>query len=270
MERMHKFFILPGYLFCFLCFYVQAALDSETIVITPKFIKEKSFKNSPAHPGQLRKYPQVAVVLGGGGARGLCHIGVLKVLDNAGIPVDIVVGTSMGSVVGALYAAGESGKELEEMALTVDWTDIFHDKFNRERLFYTQKYNSPNHLLEMRIKNRKFALPVALTSGQKIANFFTQRTFEAACHSGNDFDRLPNRFRSICTDFVAGKKKAFNHGIMAKIIRASMAVPFAFTPVSIDGRPYVDGGMCDNLPIETALSMGADYIIAINVKPGLR
>ncbi|MEW6042565.1 MAG: patatin-like phospholipase family protein, partial [Elusimicrobiota bacterium] len=122
----------------------------------------------------------------------------------------------------------------------------------------------------MRIKEKRFALPIALTSGQKIINFLTDAIIDSCYFANNDFDRLPRRYRTICTDFIKGYKQEFSNGNMVKIIRASMAVPFAFTPVLINDNVYVDGGMCDNLPISTAISMGADYIIAVNAKPGLR
>lgn len=221
-------------------------------------------------PHKPIKKPKVGLALSGGGARGLAHIGILKALENASIQVDMIAGTSMGSIIGGLYAAGYSADELEQLAQSIDWTDLFIDTPPRTDLFLGQKQEKAKHFLQIRFADWKPYLPPAYTAGQKLSNLLTSLTLEANYRSGGNFDHLDIPFRTVTTDLVSGEKVVLSQGDLGEALRASLTIPLLFTPVERGEHLLVDGGIVDYLPVDVLRDMGADIIIAVNILNSLR
>lgn len=219
--------------------------------------------------------PTVGLVLGGGGAKGFAHIGVLRVLEQAGVPIDIIVGTSMGAVVGGLYAAGRSPDELSATATDIDWNAAFQDRGARGARSMRRKTDDRRLAgqLGVGISLGGFELPRGAIQGQRLTQLL--RTNLGSAGTVDDFDQLPIRFRPIAVDLETAEVLALERGDLALAIRASMSIPGIVAPVSWDGRLLIDGGMRSNLPIEFARALGADVIIAVDVgsmappEPGL-
>jgi NTE family protein len=225
-------------------------------------------------PGQAAepaaKRPRIGLALSGGGARGFAHIGVIKVLQEWRIPVDVIAGTSMGSVVGGLRALGYSPDELAGIAKNVNWQEIFRDETPREALFYGQKQAESKFFIQLGVRGLKLELPSGLSAGQKIFNLFSLLTLPAA--GIQDFDHLPIPYRAVATDLVSGQEVVLDGRrlSLAEAMRASMSVPGAFTPVDSGDMLLVDGGLVKNLPVDVVQGMGADLVIAVNVSAPLR
>ncbi|MFH0918985.1 MAG: patatin-like phospholipase family protein [Fibrobacterota bacterium] len=213
--------------------------------------------------------PKIALVLAGGGSRGFAHVGVIKALEREGIVPDIVVGTSMGSVVGGFYAAGIPCDELERLALSINWDDLFRDTPLRSDKFLTQKKGEESHQLAFRFNSGRIVIPTALNAGHNIINLFLDKTLGADYRAGFNFDSLGKQYRALATDLVNARRVVLKEGCLAEAIRASMAVPFLFTPFTLDRKMLVDGGFMNILPVDVARDMGADVIIAVDVKPVL-
>jgi NTE family protein len=214
--------------------------------------------------------PRVGLVLSGGGALGAAHIGVLKVLEELRVPIDCVAGTSIGAIVGGIYAAGYTPQEIEDVVLAIRWSDLLDDRPDRRRVPYRRKQDDLTFLtrLEVGFNRGKFQLPSALVEGQKL-NFLLQAlTIHTVGLSS--FDDLPVPFRTIATDLETGDEVVLDRGDLAHAIRASMAVPGVFSPVEIGGRLLVDGGLVNNLPVDQGRAMGADVVIAVDVGEPLR
>jgi len=213
--------------------------------------------------------PKIGLVLAGGGARGASHVGVLKVLERERIPIDYVAGTSMGSIVGGMYASGMPPEEIERQMAAIDWDDVFHDKVDREDRSYRRKTDDRLWLFGAKpgFSEGKLKLPPGLVQGQKIGLLLTSLTLPVA--EIESFDDLPIPFRAIAADIQTGEKVVLDSGNLAKAIRASMAVPAALSPVPWDGRRLVDGGIASNLPVEVVKDMGADIIIAVDLGEAL-
>lgn len=207
--------------------------------------------------------PRIGLVLSGGGAKGLAHIGVLKVLEKHNIPIDYITGTSMGSIVGALYALGYSADAIERIARDINWADIFEGSVNRIDISVEEKDEADRYLLEFPIKNAKVVLPKGLISGQKLEMLLAKLTWSV--HGQNDFSKFHIPFKCIATDIETGNAYVLDHGFLPDALRASMAIPSVFTPVVIDGKLLVDGGIVRNLPASDVKEMGADFIIGVNV-----
>lgn len=209
--------------------------------------------------------PRIALVLSGGGARGLAHIGVLKVLESLQVPVDLVVGTSMGAVVGGAYAAGRSPHDLEVLMRGADWDNILADRPPRDELSFRRRED--DRLLASRVEfgltSQGVRLPNA-AAGNSGLEFTLQRLPPAASHD-TQVDQLPLPFRAVATDLLSGQMVVLSDLPLRQAIRASMAVPGLFTPVRLQGRLLVDGALVRNLPIDVARQMGADLIIAVDV-----
>lgn len=213
--------------------------------------------------------PKVGLVLSGGGARGVAHIGVLKVLEEMRIPVDYVVGTSMGSIVAGAYAMGNDPAALEARLKTVAWDEVLNDRPPRlERSPYA-KANERNNISsqELGLRDAKVQVPRGLNYGQQIEFFFN--TLAAQTGEVGHFDQLDIPFRAVATDIETGKMVVLQRGGIARAMRASMSVPGIFAPVEIDGHALLDGGLVRNLPVDVARGMGADIIIAINLGSAL-
>jgi NTE family protein len=209
--------------------------------------------------------PRIGLVLSGGGARGAAHVGVLKVLDELRIPIDAIAGTSMGAVVGGLYASGLSGREIEKLMSSVDWQDAFRDRSRRVDLSFRRKREDRDFLVQLPLGLRggKFQLPRGLIQGQKLSLILRELTLHAA--AVRDFDDLPTRFRAVSTDLETGKPVVLGSGDLATAIRASVSAPGLFTPVESEGLILVDGGIAENLPIDVARSMNVDMLIVVDV-----
>ncbi|MFH1903337.1 MAG: patatin-like phospholipase family protein, partial [Candidatus Omnitrophota bacterium] len=209
--------------------------------------------------------PKVGLVLSGGGARGAAHIGVLKVLEKQHIIVDYLAGTSMGAVVGGLYASGLSPEEIEEELESIDWKDVFSDAPNRQELPFRRKKDAQKYLtgVEIGVKNGKIALPKGLIAGQKLGFLLKSLTLHTT--DIDEFDRLPIPFRAIAADIETGEMVVLSRGNFAEALRASMSIPGIFSPVEIDGRLLVDGGIARNLPVDVVKQMGADVVIAVDI-----
>jgi len=215
--------------------------------------------------------PRIGLVLGGGGARGAAHIGVLRVLERERIPIDYVVGTSMGAIVGGLYASGLSAEQIEQVLNSIDWGDAFDDRSPRPDRPFVRKRDDDNYLVKRDLgldDDLNVRFPAGLIAGQKIDLILKQNTLHV--DRIDDFDRLPTPFRAIATDILTGQEVVLAHGDLARSIRASMSVPAIFAPVEIDGRLLVDGGVANNVPVNVVRQMGADVVIAVDVgSPGL-
>jgi len=208
--------------------------------------------------------PKIGLVLGGGGARGAAHVGVLRALREMNIPIDYVTGTSMGSVVGSLFAIGLDPDEIEDILLGVDWDDLFSDRPARpERVFRRKQDSSAAHLpVEWGWKGR-IVLSSGVIAGQKLSFAFRDDYLYLAGHDG--FDNLPYPFRAVATDLQTGLMFVPDRGNLLKIVRASMSIPGVFPPVKWQGLTLVDGYLARNLPVDICREMGADIIIAVDV-----
>ncbi len=212
--------------------------------------------------------PKIGLALSGGGARGIAHVGVLEALEELNVPIDYIAGTSMGSIVGGLYASGLSIQELRRSVEDIDWDRIFNLKGDRDQLSYREKQN------QRRLFQFEFGLdedygltaPSGFVGGQDL--FLALKRLTRNINT-DDFSKLPIPFRAVAVDVNTAEVYWVEKGDLALALRASMAVPFAFAPVEIDGRLLVDGGILNNLPVDVVKAMGADIVIAINISAPL-
>ncbi len=209
--------------------------------------------------------PRIGLALSGGGARGIAHVGVLKVLDEMRIPISCVTGTSMGAVVGGTYAAGRTPQEMEKEVIAADWDTIFRDAPPRKEIAVRRKVDDYLTLFkpEFGVKDGGLALPKGVIAGVSIETFFRELSMPA--FGIGDFDKLPIPFRAMATDIETGDSVVLSKGSLAQAMRASMSVPGAIAPVEIDGHLLVDGGIANNLPIDEARKLCGDIIIAVNI-----
>jgi NTE family protein len=208
--------------------------------------------------------PRVGLVLSGGGARGAAHVGVLKVLEGMRVPIDAIAGTSMGAVVGGLYASGMSAAEIEATLGAVDWEEVLGDRPPRDDLSFRRKEEDRNFLvrLPLGLHGGEFRLPKGLVQGQRLNELLRRLTLPVA--TVKDFDALPTRFRAVATDLESGDRVVLRSGDLTTAMRASMSVPGVFVPVESQGRLLVDGGLADNLPVDVARAMGVDVLIVVD------
>jgi NTE family protein len=213
---------------------------------------------------------KIGLALSGGGARGLAQIGVLKALEREKIPIDCIAGTSMGGILGGLYAAGYSAEELEKISEKTDWNDLLTDTPPRLSLFLSQREEKEGSLFQFRLNGLKPYIPSALTSGQKLTNLFTNLAMRADLTSKwfnkpySSFDNLKIPFRAVTTDLVTGQMVVLSSGDLAMALRATMTIPLAFSPVEMGDKLLVDGGLVEPIPVQVAKDMGADLVIAVN------
>ncbi len=212
--------------------------------------------------GRLR----VGLVLGGGGARGAAHIGVLRELERLRIPVDAIAGTSMGAIVGGLYATGMTAEELESLVASMDWAAALTDQSPRKDLSFRRKQDDREFPMdfEIGVRDGGVVIPQGVIQGQKLDLILRELTLDAS-HLQH-FDELPIPFRAIATDIATGEAVALDRGDLAMAIRASMSVPAAFAPVEIDGKTLVDGGIAGNLAVDVVRTMDVDVVIAVDVE----
>ncbi len=214
-------------------------------------------------PPAARQRPVVAVVLSGGAALGFAHVGVLKVIEEMGIPVDIVVGASMGAVVGGLYAAGYSPSDMERIAATVDWRSGFDDALADSPYGFQEREVSRRFPLTVGFDSGGFWAGRGLLAGQSITTLLEELTLKVS--AVDDFDKLPRRYRAVAADVATGEEVVLSRGRLADAMRASATIPLLFKPFTLEGRPLVDGGVVNRLPTDVARDLGADIVIAVDV-----
>jgi NTE family protein len=209
--------------------------------------------------------PRVCLVLSGGGSRGMAHIGVLKVLEELKVPIDCIAGTSMGAVVGGLYASGMTAAQIDATMRSVDWQEAFRDAPPRRDLAFRRKQDDRNFLvrLPLGLKHGQILLPKGFIQGQKLQETLRQLTLPFS--NSTDFDLLPTPFRAVATDLLTGNAVLMDKGDLAIAMRASISAPGVFAPVETQGRVLVDGGLAENLPIDVARAMHADILIVSDV-----
>lgn len=231
-------------------------------------------QDSSAAPGR----PKIGVVLSGGGAKGAAHIGVLKYLEEAGIPIDYVAGTSMGSIVGGMYALGYSPQEILDIISNVDWNELISNQLDRRQMSYHRKGVKGTQLFtvpfNMKGKNEslqnisfKNSLPKGMVSGDNIMNLFN--SLAVGYSDAMSFNDLPVPFLCIATNMLTGEAEVVDKGEFTKALRASMAIPILFDPIKMNDALYADGGLTINFPVEQCRAMGADIIIGVSMSPGL-
>ena len=258
---------------CF-SFYITAAWASSPTATLSAPAATLSAPPAPSAPPALSASPAlsappadtrpiVALALAGGGAWGLSHIGVIKVLEEAGIPVDIVAGTSMGAIIGGLYSTGYNSSELDSIARATDWDDLLFEGRPTGTESYQERMDAAKYLGPVHFTLDGISMNGGIIPGHKIVRYMDILTLHipASC----DFDQLPRKFRAVATDVTTGEKVIFREGSLVGAMRASMSIPGVFSPWEENGRVYVDGFVVDNLPITVARSLEPDIVIAVNL-----
>jgi len=208
--------------------------------------------------------PKIAYVFSGGGAKGMAHVGVLKVLEEVGLQPDYITGTSMGSIMGGLYAIGYTAKEISHIIETVDWSSVLTNEIPANQVIMRRKDDYSKFLMEMPVYGGKPELPSGLIEGQKLSELFSNLTWRQA--GVNNFNEFPTPFTCIGTDILKGGMVEMNSGDLSSAMRASMAIPSVFTPVIRDtSHILVDGGVVRNFPVQEVIDMGADIVIGVYV-----
>ena len=212
--------------------------------------------------------PKVAVVLSGGGAKGTAHIGALKVIEEAGIPIDYVVGTSMGAIVGGLYSIGYTPQQLDSMVNAQNWKFLLSDAPNPKDVLLDDRLKSERYVLSIPFSLKSANISDAgIIKGRNLARLFS--TLTDGYQDSVNFNRLPIPFACVSENLVDGSEVVFHEGILATAMRSSMSIPGVFVPVDLNGMVLVDGGMVNNYPVDVALGMGAGYIIGVDVQSPL-
>lgn len=211
--------------------------------------------------------PKLGVTLSGGGAKGLAHIGILKAIDSAGLKVDYITGTSMGSIIGSLYAVGYSADSIEQIARAIDWDLLLSNSSSLRSIFMEEKDEYSKYILELPWLNHSFHLPSGVLQGQELWLKFSELFFPV--YAQKDFSKFSIPFRCISTDVGTGEAVVLKDGEIISAVRSSMAIPSVFTAVDHEGRKLIDGGVVRNFPVRDVREMGAEYVIGSNVATGL-
>lgn len=219
--------------------------------------------NPITHQQEQEDPVRVGLVLSGGGAKGIAHIGILEAIERAGLRIDYITGTSMGALVGGLYAIGYTSDQLAEIVLSDDFTDLFRDRKDRRFITNYEKIIDERILVSFPLERGRIALPQGVITGQSIYMLLSRLAWPVA--GVDTFDDFLIPFAAIGTDLETGEAKVFRSGYLPDVLRASMSIPSVFTPVEIGDNIYIDGGMIRNLPVQDALEMGATVIIAVDV-----
>lgn len=212
--------------------------------------------------------PKIGLVLSGGGAKGLAHIGTLKVIDSLGIKIDHIAGTSMGAIVGSLYASGYTGKQLDSIFETINFDQIISDEIPRKAQTYYERRDDERYVVTLPFKDFQVSVPSSLSKGQNVYNLLSQLLSHVK--DVNDFNKLPIPFFCVATDIETGKEVILNSGYLPRAVNASGALPSLFAPVEIEDQLLTDGGVTDNYPIEKLRALGMDVIIGVDVQDGLK
>ena len=210
--------------------------------------------------------PKLGLVLSGGGAKGIAHVGILKAMEKAGLRPDYIAGTSMGAIIGGLYSIGYSADQIESIIRSINWEEILSNNIPMNYISYEEKEYYNRFLIELPVESGRILLPMGLIEGQMLSEILNHYTWPAMEYK--HFDELPIPFRCIATDVSTGQPIIFEKGSLAEALRASMAIPTAFSAVEIDSTIAVDGGVVDNFPADVLKQMGADIIIGMNVTLG--
>jgi NTE family protein len=250
---------------------ISALYAQNKIIVHPRFADYSESHRDIVPLKKLRR-PKVGLVLSGGGSRGVAQVGVLKALEKSHIPIDLIVGTSIGGLVGGLYASGYSTDQLQTLVDTTNWVDVlsFTDEADRTTLFVGQKQTADKNLLTIRFDGLTPVIPSSLSSGQRLTNFINQLALQGIYHPKQSFDDLKIPFRAVATDLVTGKRVVLSSGNLAEALRASITVPLLYSPVKRDSQILTDGGLISNIPVEVAREMNMDIIIAVDVSSPLR
>ena len=241
----------------------RARIGMLFVFILTQLTSLTSFAQAPVENQATR--PRIGLVLSGGGARGIAHVGVLKVLEELQVPIDAIAGTSMGALVGGLYASGLSANQIEALVNSLDWQAAFRDRPSRTTLGFRRKQDDRNFLVRysLGVGKEGVELPTGLIQGQNQTQILRGATLPVA--DITNFDQLPIPFRAIATDLESGKEVVMDSGDLVTAMRASMSAPGVFTPVELNGRLLVDGGLVNNLPTDIARQMHVDVLIVIDV-----
>jgi NTE family protein len=214
------------------------------------------------------KRPKIGLVLTGGGAKGFAHIGVLKVIEKAGIKIDYIGGTSMGAVVGGLYASGYSAQQIDSIFQNTNFDELLQDYIPRTSKSFYEKKNDELYAMSLPFNKFSLGVPIALSKGMYNYNLLTKLTHKV--RHVRDFNKLPIPFLCIATNIETGEQLVLNNGYLPQALLASSAFPTLFSPVEIDGKVLIDGGVTNNYPIDEVKKMGADIIIGVDVQDGLK
>ncbi len=221
-----------------------------------------------AQQDEALQKPRVGLVLSGGGAKGLAHIGALKVIEESGVHIDYIGGTSMGAIVGALYASGYSATQLDSLFRKTDLTELIQDNMPRDAKTFYEKEDSERYALTLPFNNFKLSFPQGLSSGQNIYNTLVRMLYHV--RDVRDFNELQTPFFCIATNVETGKQVLLNKGYLPEAILASGTFPSLFQPSTVDGEVLIDGGVLNNYPVEELRALGADIVIGVDVQHGLR
>jgi NTE family protein len=240
------------------------------IVCSASFTDLAVAEESTLFPDSERQRPTVALVLGGGGAHAVAHLGILQELERQRVPIDMIIGTGLGAVVGGLYASGMPLSEIQEFLTGTNWPDIFDPDTQREDLSYRRKRDDEDFLIKYRvgIKDGQAQLPNALVPNEKLARLL--QTTLAHTKGVDSFDQLPIPFRTVTMDLVTGEEVVLDSGSLDRAILASLSSPGTLPPVDIDGRPLITGSLLNNIPVDVAQNLGAGIILVADIGPYTR
>lgn len=268
----HRTWLLRRFALRLLLPFISLSLFAQSKYVISPSDTAGPFRGISVHPGEHAGRPKVGVVLSGGGGRGLAQIGVLRALEQNHIPIDFIVGNSLGSVVGGLYAAGYSTMQLESIATHTDWSELlsFSEETKRTDLFVGQKQSEEEGYLLIRFDGLAPIIPSSISGGQRFSNFFSYLSLQALYHPDPGFDGLKVPFRATATDLISGKRVVLDRGSLAEAMRASITVPLLYSPLERDSMFMVDGGLTSNIPVDIARAAGCDIVLAVNSTSSMR
>jgi NTE family protein len=220
--------------------------------------------SAPAGADEIPR-PRLTLALSGGGARGIAHVGVLKALEENGIQVDAIAGTSVGALVGSLYASGHRANQLEGIIASLDWQSLFDGRSDRRLLPLARRRDDAPPIVGLGFDSWKVRLPASALGEYRVNRFLIEELAAASFAAGGDFDRLKIPFRAIATALDNGERVVLSRGSLPRAVRASISIPVALPPVEYEGRTLVDGGLVDNLPTADARALGGDVVVAVDV-----
>ena len=214
---------------------------------------------------QPKALPKVALVLSGGGARGLAQLGIIRVLEEREIPIQTIVGTSIGSIIGGLYSSGYTINDIDSIIINAPWLDFFSlEKTDRRELFLDQKITEDKSLVALRIDGLSPVIPTSINTGLKVSSFLNLLTLNAPLKYKNSFDELLYQFRAVATNIVDGNAITISNGPLNEALRASAGISFLLPPIKKDSLILVDGGVISNIPVYVAKELNSNYVIAVN------
>lgn len=261
--KKNKLLVLFSILACFCLAFAKAQYQNATPQELSDHLAQLQAKKND--PNQRLK---IGIVLSGGGAKGLAHIGTLKVIDSLGIKVDYIAGTSMGAIVGSLYASGYTGKQLDSIFNTINFDDIISDDIPRNAKTFYERLSKERYAVTLPIKKFKAQLPSSLSKGQNIYDLLSRLLSHVK--EVKDFRELPIPFLCVATDITTGEEVVLESGYLPRAVNASGALPSLFAPVKIEDRLLIDGGVTDNYPIDKLRERGIDIIIGVDVQDDLK